>query len=162
MVGIFTSRGFTKVPQDAERLKVCNRGGCAWISTSFKFLVGRVDTTFSVVDGETDLPFLPLLDGAGKPSGQGVRGTRGLTAVLAGMRPDSVLCRDLAGVSLGLVSSLGVFAGRFRGRRSSRRVGIQVNTKYDSYAHIPYAFQQEDTGLPSLNLEKVDLDTTLA
>lgn len=116
IVGISAPRGFTKVLavlQDAERLKVCDCGGCVWTSTSFKFLVAGVDTTSLVVDGETDLPFLP--DGAGNPSGQGARGTRGLTAVLAGMRPDSVHCRELAGVSLGLVSSLGVFAGRFRG-----------------------------------------------
>ena len=71
-----------------------------------------MDVTFSVVaEGETDLPFLP--DGAGNPFGQGPCGTRGLTTVLAGVRPDSVLCRELAGVSLEPIFSLEVFAKRF-------------------------------------------------
>ena len=29
MVGTFAPRGSNKVPQDEERLKVCDRGGCA-------------------------------------------------------------------------------------------------------------------------------------
>ena len=109
--------------------------------------------TFSVVEGETDLPFLP--DGAGTPFGQGLRGTKGLTAVLAGARPDSVLCRNLAGVSSEPVSSLEVFAKCFEGRRSSWRVRIQVNTKYERCAHIPQEFRKDGTGLPSLDLGKV-------
>lgn len=110
-----------------------------------------MDKTFSDVEGEIDLPFLP--DGAGTPFGQGALGTRGLTAVVAGVRPECVLFSGLTGVSLELVSALETFAERFEGRRSSQCVGIQVNTKYDSCTYIRY-FQKEGSGLPSFDFER--------
>jgi hypothetical protein len=61
-----------------EHLEEGDRGGCAGTSTSF--VGGDVEMTFTG-EGEPDFTFLP--DGAGTPFGQGVRGTRGLSAVFA-------------------------------------------------------------------------------
>ena len=112
-----------------------------------------MDTAFSDVEGEVDLPFLP--NGAGIPFGQGAPGPIGLTAVIAGVRPDFVLCCELAVVFLELVSALEVFAERFE-LSSGQGIGIQVNAKYDSCTYIRY-FQREGSGIPSLDFERVTM-----
>ena len=60
--------------------------------------MGGVNTAFADVEGGTDLSFLP--GDLRNHEGQGIPGTRGLAAVLAGMRPDCVLFRELTGESL--------------------------------------------------------------
>jgi hypothetical protein len=130
-----------EVLHDEERLEEGDRGGCAGTFTSL--IAGGVETifsgvegveiSFSVVEGETDLPFLP--DGAGTPFGQGVRGTRGLSAVFAETRTDRVLSCRLLGAFLGLVSALGVSAQGFeRVRGSSQWVGSRELTQHTADA----------------------------
>jgi hypothetical protein len=125
------------VLHDEERLEEGDRGICAGTFTSF--VAGGVETTssgvegmemtFSVVEGVTDLPFLP--DGAGTPFGQGVRGPRGFSEVFAEARKDRVLSRELSGAFLGLVSALEDSAGGFkRISRSSQWVGSRELTQH--------------------------------
>lgn len=76
---------------------------------------------FSNLEDERDLPF--LLDGGDIPDGQGNLGTRGISAVLAGVRLDRVFCRELTGAFLELVSALEVFAERFV---PNGRLGIPI------------------------------------
>lgn len=116
---------------DEERLGEDDRVGCAGAPTSF-VAVG-VELTFLGVEGETDFPFIP--DGAGTPSGQGIRRpARGLFAVLGGVRTDRVLSCELPGVFLGLVSALEVPADFKRRRQSSQWVGSWELTQHTADA----------------------------
>jgi hypothetical protein len=122
MVGAFVPRiGLSNivcsdVPQDDVRFRICDCN-CRGASTSLT--MGGVEMSFSVVEGETDLPFLP--EGAGVPFGQGVRGHRGLSAVLAGVRQEE-LSRKLTRAFLVLIDG-------FRRRQPSQCVGDQSQSK---------------------------------
>lgn len=115
MVGAFVPRvGLSnivcsEVPQDEVCFRICDCD-CRATSTSTSLVMGTLKMTSSGVEGETDLPFLP--EGAGNPFGQGTRGTRGLSPVRAGTRPDRVLCREFTGSFFGLVSDLQERLGR--------------------------------------------------
>jgi hypothetical protein len=130
MVGAFVPRiGLSnivcsEVPQDDVRFRICDCN-CRGASTSLT--MEGVEMSFSVVEGKTDLPFLP--EGAGTPFGQGVRGTRGIYAVLAGARRDRVHSRGVSGTAFELDSALGVSGrGRIWGR-PSQCAGDQSQSK---------------------------------
>lgn len=91
--------------------------GSGGTGTSTSFVAGGV--SFSCIEGEVDLPFLP--DGSGTPSGQPLRETRGLSAVFTKKRTDRVLSRKLEGAFLGLASVLE------ERRKASNRYGNLVS-----------------------------------
>lgn len=126
----------SEVPQDEVRFRICDCN-CDFCATSTLLVMGGVKMAFSGVEGETDLPFLP--EGAGTPSGQGLRGTRGLLAVLGRARPDRALCLAAAGVSFVLVSTLDGLASRRRDwGRPSQCVGDQSQPKKTLQMHVQH------------------------
>lgn len=132
-----------------EYLEEGDSGGGTGTSTSL--VAGGVTfcLTFSGIEGEVDLPFLP--DGPGTPFGQPLPGTRGLSAVFTKTRSVRVLSRKLGRAFLGLASALEEREALNRDGNLVSGLETGINIAYGECTCIYDGRHKEGFELPSVN-----------